>query len=98
MNSSPASHISIRYGFQGPLMALDAACASGAHSIGYAYNHIRFGGLKAAVTGAGDSPFSPAVMAAWCAMRVLSRRNDSPANACRPFIADRDGLARALAC
>ena len=73
-------------------MAIDAACASGAHSIGCAYNHIRFGGLKAAVTGAGDSPYSPAVMAAWCAMRVLSRRNDSPANACRPSSADRDGL------
>ena len=74
-------------------MAIDAACASGAHSIGCAYDHIRFGGMKAAVTGAGDSPYSPAVMAAWCAMRVRSRRNDTPAaNACRPSSADRDGL------
>jgi 3-oxoacyl-[acyl-carrier-protein] synthase II len=92
MNSGPASQISIRYGFQGPLMAVDAACASAAHSVGHAYNLIRSGMLRVAVTGGTDSPFARAVMDAWIQMRVLSAGNDRPAEACRPFSADRDGL------
>jgi 3-oxoacyl-[acyl-carrier-protein] synthase II len=92
MNHGPASNISIRYGFQGPLMALDAACASAAHAIGYCYNLIRTGQLDAAVTGGADSPFSTGVVEAWCALRALSVRNEEPATACRPFSADRDGM------
>jgi len=92
MNHGPASNISIRYGFQGPLMALDAACASAAHAIGYCYNLIRTGQLEVAVTGGADSPFSTGVVEAWCALRALSERNTDPATACRPFSADRDGM------
>ena len=92
MNSGPASNISIKYGFQGPLMNVDAACATAAHSIGYAFNLIRSGVLQVAVTGAADSPFSPGVVAAWAALRAISNREDSPAEACRPFSADRDGM------
>jgi 3-oxoacyl-[acyl-carrier-protein] synthase II len=92
MNNGPASNISIRYGLQGPLMALDAACASAAHAIGYCYNLIRTGQLDVAVTGGADSPFSTGVVEAWCALRALSERNDEPGTACRPFSADRDGL------
>ncbi|MBI3362640.1 MAG: beta-ketoacyl-[acyl-carrier-protein] synthase family protein [Chloroflexi bacterium] len=92
MNSGPASNISIRYGFQGPLMSVDAACASAAHSIGYAFHLIRSGTLEVAVAGGTDCPFSRGVMQAWCELRALSERNDTPAEACRPFSADRDGL------
>jgi beta-ketoacyl-acyl-carrier-protein synthase II len=92
MNSGPAANISIKYGFQGPLLSVDAACATAAHSIGYAFHMIRSGSLQVAVTGAADSPFSPAVVAAWAVMRALSSREDCPAEACRPFSADRDGL------
>jgi 3-oxoacyl-(acyl-carrier-protein) synthase len=92
MNSGPASNVSIKYGFQGPLLNVDAACATAAHSIGYAFNLIRSGGLQVAVTGAADSPFAPAVVAAWAALRAISSREDSPAEACRPFSADRDGM------
>jgi 3-oxoacyl-[acyl-carrier-protein] synthase II len=92
MNNGPASNISIRYGFQGPLMAIDAACASAAHAIGYCYNLIRTGHLDLAVTGGADSPFSTGVVEAWCALRALSERNDEPATASRPFSADRDGM------
>jgi 3-oxoacyl-(acyl-carrier-protein) synthase len=74
------------------LVNVDAACATAAHSIGYAFNMIRSGALQAAVTGAADCPFSPAVVAAWSTMHALSSREDSPAQACRPFSADRDGL------
>ena len=92
MNAAPAANVSIKYGFQGPLVNVDAACATAAHSIGYAFNMIRSGQLQMAVTGAADCAFSPAVVAAWAAMRALSTREDSPAEACRPFSADRDGL------
>jgi 3-oxoacyl-[acyl-carrier-protein] synthase II len=92
MNVGPSSNVSIRNNFQGPLMTVDAACASGPHSIGYAFNMIRFGQLDIAVTGGADSPFSPGVLAAWCALHALSERNDCPAKACRPFSADRDGM------
>lgn len=92
MNSGPGSNVSIKYGFQGPLFDVDAACATAAHSIGTAFNMIRAGGLKVAVTGAADSPFAPGVVAAWAALRAISTREDSPAEACRPFSADRDGM------
>jgi 3-oxoacyl-(acyl-carrier-protein) synthase len=92
MNAGPASNVSIRFGFQGPLMAVDAACASGAHSIGYCYNLIRTGMLEVAVTGGADSPFSPAVVSAWSVLKALSERNEDAAGACRPFSADRDGM------
>lgn len=92
MNSGPASNVSIKYGFQGPLMSVDAACATAAQSIGYAFNLIRNGGLKIAVTGAADSPFAPGVVAAWTALRAVSSLEDCPAEACRPFSADRDGM------
>jgi 3-oxoacyl-(acyl-carrier-protein) synthase len=92
MNAGPAANISIKYGFRGPLVNADAACATAAHSIGYAFNMIRHGQLQVAMTGAADCAFSPAVAAAWSAMHALSKREDCPAEACRPFSADRDGL------
>lgn len=92
MNSGPGSNVSIKYGFQGPLLNVDAACATAAHSIGHAFNMIRSGNLQVAVTGAADSPFAPAVVAAWVALRAISSREDCPAEACRPFSADRDGM------
>jgi 3-oxoacyl-(acyl-carrier-protein) synthase len=92
MNIGPGANVSIKYGFQGPLVNLDAACATAAHSIGYAFNMIRSGNLQIAVTGAADCAFSPAIVAAWATMRALSSREDYPAEACRPFSADRDGL------
>ncbi|MGH2541702.1 MAG: beta-ketoacyl-[acyl-carrier-protein] synthase family protein, partial [Ardenticatenaceae bacterium] len=92
MNSGPAAHVSIRAGFRGPTMTVDAACASAAHSIGYAFNLIRMGNLKIALAGGADVPFSRGVVHGWCELRALSERNDTPGEACRPFSADRDGL------
>ncbi len=92
MNIGPGSNISIKYGFQGPLVNVDAACSTAAHSIGHAFNMIRNGSLHVAVTGAADCPFSPGVVAAWVALRAVSTRDDNPAEACRPFSADRDGM------
>ncbi len=92
MNTAPSSNVSIRFGLGGPLINVDGACASAAHSIGYGFNLIRSGALEMAVVGGADSPFTLGVMEGWCALRVLSERNDVPSEACRPFSADRDGL------
>ena len=92
MNIGPGSNISIKYGFQGPLLNMDAACSTAAHSVGHAFNMIRGGNLKVVLTGAADSPFSPAAAAAWVALRAVSSREDNPSEACRPFSADRDGM------
>jgi 3-oxoacyl-(acyl-carrier-protein) synthase len=59
MNIGPGSNVSIKYGFQGPLINVDAACATAAQSIGQAFNMIRSGVLDIAVTGAADTPFAP---------------------------------------
>jgi 3-oxoacyl-[acyl-carrier-protein] synthase II len=92
MNNAPASNISIRYGFRGPVMTIDAACASSAHAIGYAFKLIRSGALPIVVTGGVDSSFSPAIFHGWSSLRTLSEHNEAPATACRPFSQDRDGL------
>lgn len=92
MNIGPGSNISIKYGFQGPLVNVDAACSTAAHTIGNAFNMIRNGSLQTAVTGAADCPFSPGVVEAWMALRAVSSHEDNPAEACRPFSADRDGM------
>lgn len=92
MNTAPSSNVSIRFGFGGPLVNVDGACASGAHSVGYAFNLIRAGALDLALAGGADSPFTLGIMAAWCSLRVMSERNDVPSQACRPFSADRDGM------
>ena len=93
MNIGPGANISIKYGFQGPLVDVDAACSTAAHSIGNAVHMIRNGSLQVAVTGAADSSFSPAVVEAWMTLRAVSTLIDPPAQACRPFSADRDGMA-----
>jgi 3-oxoacyl-(acyl-carrier-protein) synthase len=92
MNLGPGSNISIKYGFRGPLVNVDAACSTAAHSIGHAFGMIRNGSLQVAVTGAADSPFAPAVVASWMALRAVTTREGNPAEACRPFSADRDGM------
>ena len=92
MNNAPASNVSIRFGFRGPLMTIDAACASSSHAIGYAFNMIRFGVLPIMLPGGADSSLSASLIHAWSALRALSERNDTPAEACRPFSLDRDGV------
>jgi 3-oxoacyl-(acyl-carrier-protein) synthase len=53
---------------------------------------IRYGSLQVAVTGAADTPFAPAIVEGWRALRAISTRDDNPVEACRPFSADRDGM------
>jgi 3-oxoacyl-(acyl-carrier-protein) synthase len=69
-----------------------AACASSAHGIGMAYDILKRGDADAMITGGTEAPISDSAMAGFGNMRALSRRNDDPAHASRPFDKDRDGF------
>ena len=87
-----ASHIAIRYGIRGQNMVISTACASGANGIGEAFRKIQYGELDACLTGGVEAPLSRFNFAAYCALRVLSKRSDDPTKASRPFEASRDGF------
>ena len=89
---STASKISIEYGIRGPNYDITTACATGNDCIGQAAEHIRHGRLKAVVAGGSESAFVESAIASFNNMTALSKRNDDPAAASRPFDADRDGF------
>lgn len=92
MANAPAAAVSMRLKARGPHWVVASACASGTMAIGQAFRLVRDGVVPAALAGGADAPIIPSVLAAWCAMRVVTRRNDTPESASRPFSADRDGL------
>ncbi|MBX3273283.1 MAG: beta-ketoacyl-ACP synthase II [Sandaracinaceae bacterium] len=87
--------ISMRYGFKGANYTTTSACSSGAHAIGEAVRAIRYGHLDAAVAGGSEACITPLGIAGFTAMRALSKRNDEPARASRPFDKGRDGFVMA---
>ena len=90
MPNAAASHVAIQHGLRGLNFTCSTACSSGAVATGMARDAIASGQLDAVVTGGVDVIANASIMASWCALRVLSRRNDPTAS--RPFSADRDGL------
>lgn len=92
MLNAPASAISIRFGLQGQLLTIDAACASSAHAVGLAFHLIRTGLHSIVVTGGADAALNPVLLEGWSALRVLSECNDDPEHACKPFSRNRDGF------
>ncbi|MEQ1721700.1 MAG: beta-ketoacyl-ACP synthase II [Pseudobdellovibrio sp.] len=90
--------VSILHGIKGPNFTITSACASGVHSIGEAYNYIRFGLVDQAVAGGSESTVSPMAIAGFSNMRALSTRNDSPTEASRPWDKDRDGFVLGEGC
>ncbi|MCC5940072.1 MAG: beta-ketoacyl-ACP synthase II, partial [Balneolaceae bacterium] len=88
----PAGHISIKYGFRGANYCAVSACATGSHNIGLAFDNIRYGHSDIAVCGGTESPVWRIGIAGFSSMRALSRRNEDPEKASRPFDKDRDGF------
>ncbi len=86
MSNAGASHISMRYGVQGPAYTISTACASSGHAIGQAFWMVRSGMAPMAITGGSEAPLFLGGLKAWEAMRVVSK------DTCRPFSADRSGL------
>ncbi len=84
--------ISIEYGYGGPNMAIVTACATSNHSIGEAWRMIKFGDADAFVAGGAEAAILPMGLSGFANMRALSRRNDDPTTASRPFDSGRDGF------
>jgi 3-oxoacyl-[acyl-carrier-protein] synthase II len=84
--------VTLDWGFKGPSYTHTSACASGAHSIGDAFKWIQRGDIDAAVAGGAEAAVTPVGVAAFASMRALSRRNDEPELASRPFDTSRDGF------
>ena len=95
MCNAPAAVVAIEYGFAGPLCAPTVACASGAEALVQAYQMIACGEADVVLAGGAEAPVSPSMIAGFSVMRALSRRNDDPAGASRPFSIDRDGFVLA---
>lgn len=87
-----AGLVSIRYGLRGPNFCTVSACASSAHAIGESYKMIRHGAAPAMVAGGAEAAITGLTVAAFDNMKALSRRNDAPEQASRPFDRDRDGF------
>ena len=90
-----SGQVSIDVGARGPNMGIVSACASGAHAIGEAYEVIRRGDAEAMITGGTEGSIIPIGLAGFCASRALTRQNDEPERASRPFDAKRDGFVPA---
>ena len=87
-----AGWVSIELGTNGPLMSECTACAASNMAIGDAMDEIRIGRADVMFAGGTEAPITQVGIAGFDAMRALSRRNDDPARASRPFDKDRDGL------
>ena len=84
--------ISIKYGFRGPNFATVSACASASNAMIDALNYIRLGFSDIIVTGGSEAAVTKAGIGGFNAMHALSKRNDDPKTASRPFDKDRDGF------
>ena len=87
-----SGHLSIKFGFQGPNLAIVTACTTGLHCIGQAGRMIEYGDVDVMVAGGAESTVSPLGVGGFAAARALSTRNDDPSTASRPWDKDRDGF------
>ena len=90
-----AGAIAILLGAQGPNMAVTAACSTGGHSIGEAWETIRRGDADLMLAGGAEAPIHPTILASFANMRGLASDNERPDAACKPFDARRDGFVLA---
>ncbi|MFN2528550.1 MAG: beta-ketoacyl synthase [Candidatus Baltobacteraceae bacterium] len=89
------SNISIEFGLHGENIANANSCASGAVAIGQAYQAIARGDARAALAGGVEAPLAPLLYGAFTVINAMSRKNDDPQHASRPFDRERDGFVMA---
>lgn len=87
-----AGRISIMIGAKGPNKAVVTACATASHCLGDAFRSIAYGDADVILAGGCEAPLTPLAMAGFISARTLSRRNNDPEKASRPFDKDRDGF------
>jgi 3-oxoacyl-[acyl-carrier-protein] synthase II len=88
----PAGYASIVFGLKGPNYATVSACASGGNALADAFMLIRLGYADGMLTGGTEAAITPIALAGFSNMKALSRRNDAPERASRPFDNERDGF------
>jgi 3-oxoacyl-[acyl-carrier-protein] synthase II len=87
-----AGNLSVKYGMQGPNLAIVTACTSGTHNIGLGARLIALGDADAMLVGGAEMATTPVGLGGFAAARALSTRNDDPEAASRPWDSDRDGF------
>jgi 3-oxoacyl-[acyl-carrier-protein] synthase II len=87
-----AGVVSMRFNARGPNYATVSACATSAHAIGDAFRTIQYGDADVMICGGAEATVTPMAIGGFANMTALSRRNDSPETASRPFDATRDGF------
>ncbi len=92
MANAASAQVSMQFGLKGPSLTHVSACASSSHAIGECGEIIRRGQADVMVTGGSESAVLPLAIGAFSTMHAMSRRNDDPQGASRPFDKDRDGF------
>ncbi|MFP7833168.1 beta-ketoacyl-[acyl-carrier-protein] synthase family protein [Marisediminicola sp. LYQ134] len=92
MPNGPAAAISMSLSARGGARTVVSACASSTESIANAYAHLQAGLADVVIAGGTEAAIHPLPIASFAAMQALSKRNDSPATASRPYDVDRDGF------
>ncbi len=87
-----SGHVSIRCGAKGPNCATCTACSSSAHSVGDSFRLISRCDADVMICGGAEAAITPMGVGGFAAMRALSKRNEEPEKASRPFDRDRDGF------
>ncbi|MFG2040940.1 beta-ketoacyl-[acyl-carrier-protein] synthase family protein [Dactylosporangium sp. NPDC048998] len=92
MPNGPAAWVSIEFGARAGVYTPVSACASGAEALALAARLIRLGEADVVIAGGAEAAIAPLTLAGFAQARTLSKRNDAPERASRPFDADRDGF------
>jgi 3-oxoacyl-[acyl-carrier-protein] synthase II len=92
MPNAAAAHLSRFFGAEGPALTVTSACAAGGVALGEALRVVSTGEADVVLAGGTEAPLSEMTFAAFTRTEAMSRRNDDPAAASRPFDADRDGF------
>ena len=92
MANAAAANVGIQLGVQGPSSTGALACSCGTDMMAIGYDIIRRGDADVVICGAAEASITPVIVAGFAAMRAMSRNNDDPQGACRPYDVDRSGF------
>ena len=95
MPNSSTGQVAIKYGIQGPSLTITTACAASANAIGEAKRMIEQNIVDKVLVGGSESGTTSMTIGAFAQIKALSKQNDEPQKACKPFDKNRDGFVMA---